>query len=115
MKRILCLLLLIILVSSVAVSFLSCGTGERVPSGTYSCIAGDTGEQYIFDGRRVRVLLYIMGETAIDFSGSYRLSGDEITFDFPDDTDGIYSGTRSYAISEDGSRVTIDKDVFTKE
>lgn len=115
MKRVLYFLFAFILVSSMAVSLFSCGARERVPDGTYSCIAGDTGEQYIFEGKSVRVLLYAMGNVWADYSGTYRLSGDEITFDFPEDTDGIYSRTYIYEISEDGSSITIGADVFVKE
>lgn len=101
---------LILLLSAV-----SCGTREYVPDGTYSCIAGDTGEQYIFDGKNVRVILYIMGNTAVDYSGTYRLEGDRITLNFPKDTDDIYNGTYYYEIAEDGSSIVIDDDTLTKE
>ncbi len=115
MKRIIGFILAFILISSASVSLFSCKEGERVPDGTYSCLAGDTGEQYIFEGKHVRVTLYAMGNVFADFSGTYRLSGDKITFDFPEDTDDIYNGTYFYEISEDGSFITIDTAVFVKE
>lgn len=112
MKRFFILTMLIVLIV-VSLTFLySCAQGERVPDGIYSGIAGDCGEEYTFNGRRVRIVSYLLGNVAFDYSGTYTISGDEITFRFPDDEDGLYSRTLKFALSEDGKSITIDGDVF---
>lgn len=116
-KRIVTFGLMLLMLLSVSASVVACADEEKntVPEGTYSCIAADTGEKYIFKGRTVRVMLYIMGKTAIDYSGTYRLKDGEITFDFPKDVDDIYNGTFRYELSEDGTSIVIGETVFTKE
>ena len=112
MKRFFSLTIFIVLIVVSLTVLYSCTQSERVPDGTYSGIAGDCGEKYIFDGKRVRMVSYLLGNVAFDYSGTYTLSGDEITFRFPEDEDGLYSRTLKFALSEDGKSITIDGDVF---
>ena len=113
MKRYYSVVLLIALFLCLSLPLFSCSdNGARVPDGTYSGVVADCGEEYVFSGRRVRLISYIFGEIAVDFSGTYTLSGDEIAFRFSEDKDGIYSRTLRYSIAEDGRSITIDGDVF---
>lgn len=111
-KRI-CTVVSLLLVGTLLISLASCAAGG-VPDGTYSCVAADTGEVYIFEGSKVRVTLYLLGNATEDYTGSYSVEGDSITFRFPQDKDGIYSGTFSYSIADDGESITIDGQPFVK-
>ena len=91
------------------------GCGRQVPDGAYSLIWADTGEIYTFSGREVRVTLFIMGNATENHVGTYRISGGEITFDFPTDADGVFSGTFPFAYAEDGSSVTISGVEYVRE
>ena len=89
------------------------GCGMRL-DGTYSCMAADTGEAYTFDGNRVTVVLYVMGKTLVEYSGTYRIRENKITFTFPEDKEDIYNGTFAFSISSDGSSIEIGETTFVK-
>ncbi len=113
MKRTITIILSLIFIGTLSASLFSCKKGERVPDGVYSGVVSDCGEVYTFQGRKVRLESYLLGSVAVDLSGTYKLSGDEITFHFPDDDLGVYSRTLKFSIAEDGGSITIDGDVFT--
>lgn len=105
-----CLLLITILLFS----FTACKTREKL-SGTYSCIAAETGEEYIFSGiSNVRIRLYVMGEVVLDLRGTYQISGDFITFSLRNDSDGAYNGIHSFE-KIDGNSIRIDEGIYTKD
>ena len=109
--RILAGLLALVFLMSVLTA---CGNGG-VPDGIYSCIKSDTGEMYTFQGRKVRVTLFIMGNITENHEGKYKLKDGYITMEFPTDDYNTYSGTYSFSVAEDGSSITIAGDVFTRE
>ena len=109
--RILSVICLILL----SISAVSCTKSGGVPDGMYSCIEADTGELYTFTGKKVSVTLFIMGNVTEHHIGTYSVSDGIITMDFPTDSYGIYSGTYSFSISEDGMLLTIGDDVFKRE
>lgn len=111
-KRMLAFCLFILML---AVLLAACSRSGGVPDGVYSCIEADTGEMYTFTGKHVRVTLFIMGNITEDHSGTYRVKDGTITMKFPTDADGIYAGSYSYSISEDGSTITIGDMIYTKE
>ena len=93
----------------------SCDRNGGIPDGTYSCIEADTGEMYIFSGKKVQVKLYIMGNVTEDHSGTYRVKDGKITMSFPSDRYDIYNGTFDYALSEDGKTLTISGEEFARQ
>ena len=107
--RIACTVLLLLTVLQVLT-----GCGMRL-DGTYSCMAADTGEAYTFDGNRVTVVLYVMGKTFVEYSGTYRIRENEITFAFPEDKEEIYNGTFAFSASADGSSIEIGETTFVKD
>ena len=100
------LLLLLPLVSACA--------GDGPLDGTYSCVAADTGEVYTFKGNKVNIRLYIMGAKAVDYDGTYKIKDGMIIFDFPKDTDNIYTGRQSVEILDDGEKLRIGDVTFEK-
>ena len=109
------LLLVGVLIIAFTFSFVSCRRNGGVPDGAYSCIEADTGEMYTFSGREVRVTLFIMGNAVENHVGTYKVKDGMIEMEFPTDKDGIYTGTYSFSMAEDGSSITIADTEFTRE
>ena len=87
---------------------------EKGPlDGIYACVAADTGEVYTFSGNKVNVKLYLMGSVAVDYNGTYEIRDGMIIFDFPKDTDNIYTGQQTVEILEDGAFLRIGDVTFT--
>lgn len=100
--------LAIILVMAVAM-LASCGTKL---SGTYKC--DDTSVLDVtltFDGDNVTAKGKISIVSA-EVSGTYKIDGDKITFNFGDDKFNL-GGEHSFA--KDGKTITIDKVNYTKQ
>lgn len=53
-------------------------------SGTYTATVVGTGSKLDFDGKKVTVTATVLGKDLASIEGTYKIKGDEITFDFSD-------------------------------
>ena len=93
------ILSLVLLTTLVLTMLASCGAKL---SGTYkSTEVFGSYTAYEFSGSKVTVKVFVAGELAAEVEGKYKISGDEITFEFEDEKGGDYDGTFTYS-EEDG-------------
>lgn len=93
MKKILCGVLVVVLLLSLA----ACGSKL---SGTYKTkeIAG-TYTSYTFKGSKLTVEVFVLGQKTLTAEGTYKIDGDEITITYKGDSKDnkdVLSGTQSF-------------------
>lgn len=72
--------LVLALAALMLLSLASCGK----LSGTYTATVFGTGAKLEFDGKKVTVSATLVGQELASVEGTYKIKGDEITFDFSD-------------------------------
>ena len=111
-------ILVVALAALMILSLASCG---KKLSGTYTADLLGTGTKMVFDGKNVTVSVTLLGQDLASVEGTYKIKGEEITFDFSnEDVDEdlnevleALSGTLSF---EDGDGyVKIGGTKYTKE
>ena len=110
--------LVVALAALMLFSLASCG---KKLSGTYTADIFGTGTKMVFDGKNVTVSVTVLGQDVAAVEGTYKIKGEEITFDFADEEadDDVnkvleaLSGTQTFEEGDDYIKIGSTK--YTKE
>lgn len=105
--RILSLTLAVLMLAATALTLASCGSKL---SGTYKTEGLLTYQTYTFDGDKVTIKTYggISGTKLLEFEGTYKIDGDEITITYAEDEDtgdALAAGTYEFKKTDDGIKI----------
>lgn len=103
MKKLMCGVLIVVMM----LSLVACGSKL---SGTYETekVLGSY-ISYTFSGSKVSVTTYVVGVKALEFEGTYKIDGNEITITYAEDQDtgDAISGTQTFEKTEDGIKIGV--------
>ena len=74
---------IVLITALVAMMLLSLASCAKL-SGTYEATVVGTGSKLEFDGKKVTVSAVVFDKAIASIEGTYKIKGDEITFDFTD-------------------------------